>query len=146
MYHFKSIIFAFAFIVCLGPFNMWAQPQYMSPNGTSNNIFPFLSTTNNMVQCIYHQSDFTPTIPSGMITTIYYMVHPTLGTSGLRTFTNLQIRIGTTALNNTVNGPWNGGLTTVYFAASVTVNAIQGQWLEYILTTPFLYDGTSNLI
>lgn len=122
-----------------------AQPQHQSPNGTSNNVFPFNSSI-NLVQSIYHPVDFTPAVSAGFIYKLYYMVHPTLGTSGNVTFTNLQFRMGTTTQAFTVNGPWLAGLTTVFSAPTITVSAIQGQWVSYTLSTPFFWDGVSNLI
>ncbi len=140
-----KLIVLFCAMQCTFIASLFAQPQHTSPDGTSNNIFPFNSTT-NLVQSIYHAADFTPAVSAGFIYKIYYMVEPTYTTPGLKTYTNLQIRMGPTALNNTVNGPWMGGLTTVYFAASVTVNAQLNQWIEFALPTPYYWDGVTNLV
>lgn len=122
-----------------------AQPDFTSPNGTSNNVFPFNSTTNR-VQWIYHPADITPTLTPGYITDLYVMVHPTLGSSNTANFTNLTINMGTTTNNNTVNGPWLTGMTNVLTAPTISVVATQGQWVKFTLQTPFFWDGTSNLL
>lgn len=124
---------------------LFAQPDFTSPNGTSNNVYPFNSTVNR-VQWIYHPADITPTLTPGYITDLYVMVHPTLGNSATANFTNLIINMGTTTNMNTVNGPWLTGMTNVLTAPTLSVVATKGQWAKFTLQTPFFWDGTSNLL
>lgn len=120
-------------------------PEYTSPNGTSNNVFPFNSTT-NQVQWVYLQSDFTPAVTPGLITKVYFYVHPTLGSSNTANFTNLTVKMSNTTLAATVAGPWNTGLTTVYQAPTTSMLATQSTWTELTLQTPFFYTGGNLLM
>jgi len=132
------------FILIMSVLGLQAQ-MYTSPNGTSNNVFPFRSTT-NMVQWIYFPSDFTPAVPAGFINKLYIRVHPTLGTNGVATYTNLTIKMGHTNATATFVGPWMTGMSQVYFAANVSFNVILDSWVEIPLQTPFFYNATDNLM
>lgn len=135
------------FILILSVLGLHAQtPQYTSPNGTSNNIFPFRSTTNK-VQWIYYPTDFTPVVPTGFINKLYIRVHPTLGSNGVATYTNLTIKMGHTNTTATFVGPWmTAGMNQVYYAANVSFNTVLDSWVEIPLQTPFLYNATDNLM
>ncbi len=136
------------FLILFSPIVSVAQitPEYTTPWGTSNNVFPWRSTT-NLVQWIYHPADFTPTITAGNITKIYYAVHdPWLNSGPQSTFTNITIKMGTTTQANTVNGPWIAGLTTVFQKPTFTVLTPMLSWAEFELDVPFYWDGVSNLV
>lgn len=134
------------FILILSTLGLWAQtPQYTSPNGTSNNVFPFRSTT-NQVQWIYFPSDFTPAVPAGFISKLYVRVHPSLGSNGVATYTNLTIKMGHTNATATYIGPWMTGMSQVYYAANVSFNTVLDSWVEIPLQTPFFYNATDNLM
>ncbi|MBL7682867.1 MAG: T9SS type A sorting domain-containing protein [Flavipsychrobacter sp.] len=87
-------------------------------------------------------SDFSPALPMGTITKIYYKS----ATSTTSTFSNVTISIGTTTLTAFATGPWNTGLTTVFGPATYANTFVSGQWFEFTLSSPFFYDGTSNFI
>lgn len=120
-------------------------PTYATPQGTSNNIFPFGSATSNMVQWLYTPSDFTIQPVTGNITRVYFRSWS--GSSYSATYTNLTIKMGMTAANSFTSGAWLTGLTTVYTAASVSVSTTSSyQWFSFTLNTPFPYTFGSNLV
>lgn len=121
-------------------------PQYTSPNGTSNNIYPLRSNNPNMVQWIYTPADFTPTVPAGLISKLYIRVHATLGAANTAVYTNLLVRMGHTTATATYVGPWMTGFTTVYNAANVSFPYVLDSWLEITLQTPFFYNAVDNLM
>lgn len=131
--------------VFLANTSLWAQtPTYAFDAGAINNAFPLSSSTGTMVQWLYTPADFSPTVPSGNITTIY--VKPASNATNA-TFTNLTVRMGHTTLTSMVSGPWITGLTTVFTATShVFPTATNGSWLALTLQTPFPYTAGSNLI
>jgi len=89
-------------------------------------------------QCIYLASEIGR---AGTITSLAFYV-PTKATS---TFNRWTIRMKPTSLSSYTTYGWDAsGWTTVY-QASQTFNAVSG-WVTINLTTPFAYDGTSNLM
>lgn len=124
-------------------YSSFAQTYVRSASG-ANNVFPFGSTIADKVQYLYMPADFVPTVPMGTITTIYFKAAST----GTSTFTNLNILIGTTTLTAMPTGinPWITGLTTCYSASTATVTHVSGNWFSFTLSSPFFWDGTSNLI
>ena len=137
-----------ALILCVIVFcnqSIHAQtPQFITgTTNTGSNSFP-LSSTTNLVQWLYLPGDFIGAT-SGVITNLYFMPGTTAATT---TFTNLTIKMGTTSLTTlTSGGAWISGLTTVYFATSVTITGItSGVWFQVPLQTPFPYDNSKNLV
>ncbi len=122
---------------------LFAQTYVRSASG-ANNVFPFGSTIADRVQYLYMPSDFIPAVPMGTITTVYFRAAST----GTSSFTNLNILIGTTTLTAMPTGsnPWITGLNTCYTASSVSVSHVNGSWFSFTLSSPFFWDGTSNLI
>lgn len=107
-----------------------------------NNVIPF-NFSSNKAQWLYYPTEFTPTAQAGNITTVYIRAGSAVTNA---TLPNLTIKLGTTTLTTLTSGPWVGGLTTVLAVPSFSQTATLNQWVPYVLTTPFFYDGTSNLI
>lgn len=124
-------------------YSSFAQTYICAQSG-ANNVFPFGSTIADRVQYLYMPSDFVPTVPMGTITKVYFKAAST----GTSSFTNLNILIGTTLLTAMPTGsnPWITGLTTCYSASTATVTHVSGSWFSFTLSSPFFWDGTSNLI
>ncbi len=57
-------------------------------------------------------------------------------------YSNFNIKIGCTALTSITS--WQTGLTTVFTAGSITT--VGGTWNNFSLSTPYSWDGNSNLI
>ena len=132
------------FLLAAGIFSAQAQvPQHFSTGGTSNNSFPFNSTSSNKVQWIYIPSEFNA--PSGLITKVYFKAGTTSAGNN-KTFTNLTIKMGYTSQVNTTT-TFIAGLTTVYYAPSLLIPSVVGNgWVQFTLTTPFFYNNTQNLV
>ncbi|WP_203227748.1 hypothetical protein, partial [Paenimyroides viscosum] len=125
--------------------SVYAQsPMFQSVHvPTSSNSFPLSSTTSNRVQWLYLPSEITPAPSVGLINKIYLRVG---ATSGASTFTNLRVNIGTTTQSLTT-ATFVTGLQSCYFSPSASYPALaQGNWFEVMLQTPFLWNGTDNLI
>src|SRR5690606_1461220 len=138
----KKMFFT-AFAVLVAVLGSQAQQYYMN-SGTSGNVFPFNSTSSNKVQWIYHPGDFNVPPPGNMlITTIYLKPSSSVSPN----FTNPTIKMMLTNQANTVTGPFSTGLTTVFFAPSVSWPGLASQqFFPVTLQTPFYYDGTSNIM
>ncbi|HEX6334087.1 MAG TPA: hypothetical protein VFZ78_07660, partial [Flavisolibacter sp.] len=63
------------------------------------------------------------------------------------TFTNFTIKMGYASFTQFTSGPFETGLTTVYFAASQVIpsTSVDG-WIPIQLQTPFSYSTSQNLI
>jgi hypothetical protein len=124
---------------------LWAQQFYM-PLGTSNNIYPFgSSTTNNKVQWLYLPSDFVVAPGTGNITKIYFRTWNNLA-SYSATYSNFSIRMVNTALTAFPNGTYVTPSTLVYTGNPTVVPATgPSSWFSFTLQTPFTYTG-QNLI
>lgn len=120
-------------------------PQYSFTSTTStNNSFPFNTSSSNKVQWLFKPTDFSGSPPSGVISKIYFKS----GTNATNTtYTNLMIQIGNTALNAFSSGPWQTGLTTVFAAPTHVIPSVtNGGWVVFTLQTPVLFDNTQNMI
>lgn len=129
-------------VLLFGSYLSQAQTYIRTATG-ANNVFPFGSSTNR-VQYLYYPSDFTPAVPMGVITKVYFRAASTTTS----TYTNMTLDIGTTTLTAMPTGsnPWITGLTNAFFSPSYTISAVSGNWFVFNLTTPFFWDGTSNII
>lgn len=117
--------------------------RYVDYTGGQNYI-PF-NFSSNKAQWLYYPSEFTggPMMP-GTITKIYIKAAQTVNNV---TQTNLTIKLGTTSLTGLTSGLWNtAGMVTVLSVPAFVQTASLNQWVEHTLTTPFYYNGTSNLI
>lgn len=118
-------------------------PSYVYPGGTSNNNFPFNTTSSNKVQWVYLPTNFTPNLQAGLITHIYFKSNNSASTT--KTFDDLRISIAHSSLTTFPNGTFITGLTECY-NQTTTINIPSTGWFGVQLATPFVYDGTSNLI
>ncbi len=94
----------------------------------------------NRKQFLYFASELTSAgFCAGNITAIGYNVI-TLGTANINNWT---IKMKNTATASFTGTTWEIGMTTVYGAANITLVAGTN---TFTLTTPFYWDGTSNII
>jgi len=143
----RKVIGIIGCLVCLlfaAPLLHAQTPMHTFSTGTTSNIYPFASAANNRVQWIYVPSNFTPLMPTGAITKLYFK--PSTAATNA-TFTDLTIKLGMTTLTNLTTGPFVTGLTTVFSATTHVFPAvITNGWLEITLQTPFPYTAGSNLL
>lgn len=134
------ILFLSLLACCLAEPALAQQYAFTVASPTANTI-PFASgTTSNFRQWIYHPSNF-PTAPSGDITDIYIKAAASVTPS----FTNLTVKMGTTALNTFPNTNYITGLQTVYSGA-YSQATVAGNYVKITLQTPFTYDNTQNFV
>ena len=140
----QNLLFLLFILVFWISNGVYAQPMFQSTAiPSSSNSFPLSSSTSNKVQWLYLPSEITPAAPSALISKIYLRVG---GSSSGSTFTNLKVSLGTTTQTATTS-TFVTGLQLCYSNASATFPSYsQGDWLEIVLQTPFLWNGTSNLI
>ncbi|HEY9177919.1 MAG TPA: T9SS type A sorting domain-containing protein [Flavipsychrobacter sp.] len=150
---FTIIKYAMILLIGLtGNISIAQTPQYyVGPTTVNGYLYPWGVTTaggtGERVQFIYLPSDFNAPLPKGFITSVWF--RPYNGSSiynGAFTMNNLKVSIGHTTLTAHPGGSWQTGLTQVYGPNAFYINWTQGVWFEIVLSTPFYYDGTSNLI
>lgn len=93
-------------------------------------------------QILYNASELTSSgLSAGSITALQLYINAKAST---RPYTNFSIKMGQTSTTYLVNGSVTviGGMTTVYSSASYSTIA---NWNSFTLSTPFTWDGTSNL-
>lgn len=98
--------------------------------------------TSQKSQYIYKASELTAAgLTAGNINALQLFVNSKLSSGS---FNNFTIKMGHTSLNYLVDGSLNvvSGLTTVHTVASLTTIA---GWNNFSLSTPFAWNGTSNL-
>jgi hypothetical protein len=118
---------------------------YATNQGGSNNIYPFGSPTYNKVQWMYLASDFLTPMPTGQITKVYFRTYS--GTYN-PTYTNLNIRIGSTSLTGFPSTTaWITGLTTVAAYPTFTNGSTAPYtWWGVTFQTPYNYTAGDNLV
>ena len=62
------------------------------------------------------------------------------------TFSNFTIKMGTTTASVFANTNFVSGLTEVYHSSNLTLNASNLGWVHHQFSTPYVWDGVSNLI
>lgn len=128
----------------------------IAPAGTASNTYTIGSVVYTITggpfdarqqsqrgQYLYRASELNAAgITAGTINTLQLNVATKNST---RAFTDFTIKMGHTALNNLVDGSATvvSGLTTVYTNASYSSIA---SWNSFTLGTPFVWDGTSNIV
>ena len=126
-----------------------SQPMYYNTNANgTNNSFPFNIVAGKRVQLLYNPGvlNLPAPAPSGTITSIAFRIGDTYPL-GPWTYTNLTIKMGQTAINGFTAGAfYSGAMTTVYFRASVVLQAAGGTWMTLTLDTPFAYNNTQGLV
>ncbi len=131
-------------VILLGITSAKAQtPEHYVLYTGGNNVIPF-NFSSNKAQWLYYPSEFTNTVPltAGMISKVYIRAASSVTNANIP-----DITIGFTMTNLTTltSGTWHP-ITTVYYQAAYSQTAVVNDWTEYVLQTPFFYDGTSNLI
>lgn len=134
-------------ILLLSVTDMFAQPQFSYEPPTApfpNNSFPFNTAGNNRRQVLYLASDFNA--PAGLITKIYVKSSSQV----FPNFSNVLIQVGFTTANTLTPGAFFAPVDTVLFAAPLSpprTNIVpSGSWVEFTLSNPIVYDGTSNIV
>ncbi|RYM35774.1 T9SS type A sorting domain-containing protein [Brumimicrobium glaciale] len=119
-------------------------------SGTAvNSYIPLYYLYNyNYSQTIYTQSELTaagmdPT--QGLITKVRYKATTSQSTANWQDW---EIYMGNTTKVGFDSGTdWIGiANITPVFNGTIAANVVAGQWLEITLTTPFQWDGTSNIV
>jgi hypothetical protein len=127
--------------------NGYAQtPAYYTNQGTSNNIYPFGSTTsNNKVQWLYLSSDFNVPLPSGQINRVYFR---TWNGTYSATYTSLNIRFISTSLTGFPSTTaWvTGAVSAASYTTFSTGSVPAYTWYAVDLQTPYQYTNGDNLI
>jgi hypothetical protein len=142
----RKILFIFHLLLLCVSITAIAQvPQYALPQGTTNNIYPFgSSTSNNKVQWLYIPTDFSIPPPTGNITKVYFK---TWSSTYSATYTNFTIRMTQNSLTQFGSATFLTGLTTVYQATSQAVPSTGPYtWFSFTLQTPFPYTAGNTLI
>lgn len=125
---------------------LFAQvPQYFVGTGTGGNSIPFGGGTwaDQRCQFLYLPGEFGGTVPSGLITKVYFRSSG----SAASTYTNLQIDLGNAiGLTSLPVTSWITGLTTGFTASSYAVAPTVGGWVGYQLQTPVYYNSTQPLV
>ena len=62
------------------------------------------------------------------------------------TFSNYAIKIGTTTASTFANNAYVTGLTQVYQSSNLTLTPANCGWVRHTFTTPFVWDGVSNIV
>lgn len=131
-------------LCCFFVVNSYAQPTYYTPGGSSNNAFPFNNASSNRVQWVYAPTEFNSTLPGGTITHVYFRTSNS--TSTTRTFDSLRISIKHVSYSTFASAAWETGLTVCYGPVTTTIAIPSTGWFGVQLSTPFVYNGTSNLV
>lgn len=128
--------------------NLMADPQYYNYNtGTVDNSFPFGITTGKMIQILVAAGEFnTPTpAPNGNITSFSFAISNTYPIPNV-TYTSFRILFLDTNLTALPTSLVTGNWDTVYFRASVVLNAAVSTWLNIVLDHPHAYNNTRSLL
>jgi hypothetical protein len=106
--------------------------------GTTTDVRPFYGSYHDArTQVIYLASEFGG---AGRITALALYV----GSASTGTFNNWTIRLKHTAMASYASAAWEGTGWTVVHQSNATPSAIG--WVIFPFSTPFDYDGTSNLL
>lgn len=122
-------------------------PQYTYGDNSGSNVFPLNTSSSNKEQYFYIMSEFSPTVPPGLIDKIY--LRRSSSSSNNSTYTDFTVKIKQEPNNITSfsNTTYLVGMTTVVSEGTFIIPAgSAGDWIEIPLSTPFNYDGTSNLV
>lgn len=147
----KNLFICFSTLLIITGLNspLTAQPQYYNYNTNgSNNSFPMNLAAGKEVQLLYLPGDFSqPTpAPAGNIVSLAMRIGDSYPINGWP-YTDMTIKMGQSTITSFTTGAfYPGSLTTVYYRASVTITALGGTWLTFLLDTPFPYDPTQSLI
>lgn len=134
-------------LIVLASVSLKAQTVTIGSTGAVSQYNPIYTYYgNNYSQTIYLASEIATAGGSGpaMINSIsFYYANNGLPTN---TWENWEIFMGNTTKTAFANGSdWATGLSPV-FSGTVTAPATAGQWMTITLSTPFVWDGSSNLV
>lgn len=147
----KKLPFCITVLLLIAGLNgsLSAQPQYYNYNTSgTNNSFPFNISGGKEVQLLYLPGDFSQPspAPAGNITSVSFLISTSYAL-GPWTYTDFTIKMGQATLSSFASGGfYTGALTTVYYRASVSLQAAAGTWLTVALDSPFPYDPALSLI
>jgi len=121
----------------------WSEVWVQVGTGTTFAGHPFNSYyADNRDQVIYLKSELSPTLSAGPITKIAFNFYASIAGYYMN---NFNIRMGhTTKTTYTSPYSWDAPMTTVYSIPQFTWPG--GGWYTFVLQTPFMWDGTSNLV
>jgi hypothetical protein len=143
----KTLIFCFFTGLLINSQASAQTPAYSyAPASVTADTISLASNPVNYAQYLFTPADFSPSLPSGggTITKIYIKAGNAQASGS--TFSNLMVNIGTTA-SGSLSAAWNLGLTISYPFANTTIGAwTTDEWIPITLSTPFTWNGTSNLI
>ncbi len=124
-----------------GPANLSAvftAQQAATGTGTSSSTMPFYGSYAKVrTQVIYLASEMSG---AARLTALSLYI----GTASTGTFSNWTIRLKHTNQSSYASGSWDGAGWTVVHQSSATPSTTG--WLTFNFSTPFDYDGTSNLL
>jgi len=107
-------------------------------------VTPFDATQQSQrVQFLYKASELTAAgVPAGSLSGIALDIASKLST---RSFTNMNISLGTATVNYLVNGSVTLGSSMTVVKTLASYNTTAG-WINFTFDTPYTWDGTSNLV
>lgn len=138
----KQLLLLLHFIIVFA--TLATAQTYFVNSSSGNNNYPFNNTSGNKCQYLYLKSDFGSP-PAGTITKIY--IRPASNATNA-TYNNFTIQMGMTSISAFSSATYiTTGMTPVltgnpYVIPTVTANT----WLMFTLSTPFVYDGVSNIV
>ena len=122
-------------------------PTYVTIAGSGGNSFPWGAATggSSKVQWLYMPTQFTPTLPTGQITKLWF--RPYSGGAGpAGSYNNFTVKIGMTTLTS-LTPTYVTGLATGFAASPYAFpGAAALAWFGITLTTPIPYTAGTNFI
>lgn len=87
---------------------------------------------------------------AGTISSLSFYLESVGGTVQSFTFSDYTIRMGATTLSTFAgsgsNASYIAGLSQVYHSSNFTLRPSDAGWVKHTLSTPFVWDGTSNVV
>lgn len=126
-----------------GPTSLYTigSGTYYMVSGTSSQPFDAKLPAKRS-QILYRASELTAMgITSGTISSVAF----NMSKYSVRPYQNLQIKMGTTALNNLVDEPTVNEIPTSTVKTLSSYATVNG-WNTFTLDVPFVWDGTSNVV
>lgn len=127
-------------LACTGPANSATVGTAVTSTSTYGPSYTSATAYGNRKLYLYTAAELTAAgfVGGGKITAVA-LNYATVGTA----LTNVQIKMGCTSLTQFPDGNFIPGLTTVKTAFTLT--PVMG-WNTFTLTSPYIWDGTSNLL
>lgn len=136
-----------AVLMCFAGLPLSAQTVTIGGTGNSNGYIPIYTYYgNNYSQTIYLAGDINAAGgngPASISAISFFYIGQGIP---VNTWENWEIFMANTPKTAfATNTDWVSGLSPV-FSGTVTAPASAGQWMTVTLTTPFVWDGSSNLV